>query len=525
MKKTLLILLALTLTQLCYSQKPTNKVNITFGQEERVSKKITLRGIIAEDKTGIYVLKSKSYSKLILEHYNNKMNLIKSEELELKQGKKHLAFEGIQYINNKLYVFSSFRNKKLKKNFMFCQEISKNTLNLVGSIKNLSEISYEGYKRYSGHFDYETSNDDSKILIYNFLPSKKGEPQKALYQVFDDNFNLLWKKKTTISKPGLLHIVQDYELDNNGNVHILGTVYKDKIKETRHGEINYFYQIRSLYNNGKEERTYKVALKNKYITEMQLAVNDNGNFICAGFYSDQGTYSIKGSYFMTVDAKTQNIISQSTKDFSLNFITQNMTERQVKKTKKKIKKGKNIELYQYDLDELVLKDDGGAILIGEQYYVRVVTTTSTDANGNTRTTTTYHYYYNDIIAINMDKNGQITWAKKIPKYQHSVNDGGFYSSYNLSVVNNKLYFIFNDHPDNFFLKEGGHYRSYSRGKRCVLTLVELDQNGKTTREALFAADQAEIYTRPKVCRQINDNEVILFGRKKKNQKFIKLTFK
>lgn len=523
--KKLLLLFILTLSQLSYAQKPTNKVDITFGQEERVSKKINLGGIIAEDETGIYVLKYKSYSKLIIEHYNNKMNLIKSEELELVQGKKELNYEGIQYINNKLYVFSSFRNKKIKKNFMFCQEISKNSLTLVGQLKNLSEISYEGHKRYSGHFDFETSNDDSKILVYNFLPSKKGEDQKALYQVFDDNFNLLWKKKTTISKIGLLHFVNDYELDNDGNVHILGTVYKDKFKETRHGEINYFYQVRSLYNNGTEEKTYKVALKNKYITEMQLAVNDNGNFVCAGFYSDQGTYSIKGSYFMTVDAKTQKILSQSTKEFSLNFITQNMTEREVKKTKKKVKKGKNIELYKYALDDIILKEDGGAMLIGEQYYMRVVTHTYTDSNGNTRTTTTYHYYYNDIIAINMNKDGQITWAKKIPKYQHTTNDGGFYSSYNLSVVNDKVYFIFNDHPDNFYLKPGDHYRTYSRGKRCVLTLVELDQNGKTSREAIFAADEAEIYTRPKVCRQISDNEVILFGRKRKDQKFIKLTFK
>ena len=125
----------------------------------------------------------------------------------------------------------------------------------------------------------------------------------------------------------------------------------------------------------------------------------------------------------------------------------------------------------------------------------------------------------------MNKDGQISWAKKIPKYQRTSNDGGFYSSYTLAQINSKLYFIFNDNPKNFFLQKGEHYKSYSRGKNCVLTLVELDQNGKTTRESIFAADQADIYTRPKVCRQVADKEVILFGRKKKNQKFIKLSFK
>ena len=38
-----------------------------------------------------------------------------------------------------------------------------------------------------------------------------------------------------------------------------------------------------------------------------------------------------------------------------------------------------------------VKEDGGAILIGEQYFVRIVTTTTTTANGGTSTSTTYYY--------------------------------------------------------------------------------------------------------------------------------------
>jgi len=77
-----------------------------------------------------------------------------------------------------------------------------------------------------------------------------------------------------------------------------------------------------------------------------------------------------------------------------------------------------------------------------------ITTTSTDANGGTRTTTVYYYYYNDIIVININPGGETEWTKKIAKRQPSSNDGGFFSSYSLSIVKDKMYFVFNDSPKN-----------------------------------------------------------------------------
>ena len=41
---------------------------------------------------------------------------------------------------------------------------------------------------------------------------------------------------------------------------------------------------------------------------------------------------------------------------------------------------------------------------------------------------------------------------------------------------------------------------------------------------LFSSAETGIVTRPKVCEQISDNEMIIFGQKKTTQRFAKIKF-
>jgi hypothetical protein len=239
-----------------------------------------------------------------------------------------------------------------------------------------------------------------------------------------------------------------------------------------------------------------------------------------------GTFSIKGSYFLTIDNESKQIKTKSFKEFGLDFITQDMTERQQKKTKKRAEKGKDVELYEYDLDNIILKDDGGAVLVGEQFYVHQSTIRSVGANGQVSTRTTYYYNYHDIIVINISPAGEIEWAHKIPKRQTTTDDGGYYSSYALAIVGDKLQFVFNDNARNIYdksLKEGKVY-SFSY-KNLAVALNTVDSNGKQERTSLINTPKKEEIVRPKVSVQVSKNEMILFAKRKKKYQFIKITFK
>jgi len=255
---------------------------------------------------------------------------------------------------------------------------------LQKELTKVGEIDYSGNRKLNaGNFGFELSDDSTKVLIYYNLPFDKGEKEKFGFHVYDNQFNPLWEKQVTLPYLEELFDVEDYEVDNSGNVHLLGLIYKEKRKTKRKGDPNYKYQILSYSNQGSALEEYPIQIKDKFLTDMQIAINEEQDIICGGFYSAEGTYSIEGSYFLKIDSDTKEIKSKAFQEFGIDFVTQNLSNREEKASKRKDAKGKNVELYRYELDDIILRTDGGAILVGEQYYVRAVTSTTTDGNGLT----------------------------------------------------------------------------------------------------------------------------------------------
>ncbi len=514
-------------------QNQSNKVDIKWGNEIKSSRKKTLSGIVAHDESGFYAIQKERKGllglsfDLSIDHYDNNANQTKSIDLKLGDGKKEMIYENILQIKDNLFLFTTYQDQKTKMNSLFVQTIDKNSLLPNSDAKKIAEIDYSGNRKSnSGEYSIGTSRDGSKILVFYNQPYDKGEKEKFGFSVFDITMNLIWSKNIVLPYNDELFDIEKKKVDNQGNIYLLNAVYKEKRRKKRHGEPNYQYTILSFKKDIENAEEYPIDLPGKFITDMQFSITDNQDFVCIGFYSDKGTFSIKGTYYVSIDGKTKEIKSQSFKEFSIDVLRENLTERQQKKLDKKIEKGKQVELYEYDLHEVIHRDNGCTTLVGEQYYVDIVTTTQTIGN-TTTTTTTFYYNYNDIIVVNIDPKGQIEWVKKIPKRQVTTNDGGFYSSYVMSITNDKLYFIFNDNPKNLLesTTDSKKFATFSNQKGSVAVLVEVDKDGNYKKEPLFKTVDAEVMIRPKVCEQISSNEMILFGQRKKAERFARLTFK
>ena len=126
--------------------------------------------------------------------------------------------------------------------------------------------------------------------------------------------------------------------------------------------------------------------------------------------------------------------------------------------------------------------------------------------------------------VNINSSGNIEWAQKINKRQVSRNDGGPFSSFAMAVVKDKLYFIFNDNKENLTNKEGKTSNFSLSDRKGIVTVVTMNQDGTSTRSPLYTNEEIEVLTRPKVCRQINDSEMLLFGERKKTDQFALLKF-
>jgi hypothetical protein len=522
--------LTLVLLSIHFSKAQKLDFGVKWGKEFDASRKSSLSDIVGYDATGIYAVKVQDkvrgwfkvpvYS---LDKYDPNLNFSKSNEIEIQENGKDCEVSYFLHLKGKLYVFYSFLDNKNKKKLLFVDEIDKGTLQLKGNKRKVGEIDFSGNsKRNSGSFSFRVSRDSSKVLVYYSLPDTKGDPEAFGFNVLDNTLTSLWEKNVTLPFKDGLFDIESIRVDNDGNTYLMGILFKDKHKEKRKGAPNYTYEAFAYTNNGAGFKQYTISIPDKFITDMQFEIS-NGQLFCAGFYSQKGTLSIRGTFFLTADIATAQINVKSFKEFGIDFIAQGLSKRQEKKAKKKDAKGEDPELYSYALDRLLIGKDGSIVLIGEQYYVHVVTKTSS-MNGVPQSSTMYYYHYNDIIAVKIDPAGQILWTSKISKTQISTNDEGFYSSYTLAIVEGKICFIYNDSPENLDYDGKGRPDNF-KIKKSLAVIVSLDANGDQTKQPIFATADVDVTLRPKVCEQISNHDVILFGQRRKNQQFARLQFK
>lgn len=131
--------------------------------------------------------------------------------------------------------------------------------------------------------------------------------------------------------------VEDFDVDNSGNVYLLGSIFEEKRRAKR--KPNYKYEILSYSNQGNDRVDYPIQIEGKFLTDMQIAIDDKPDIVCGGFYPSEGTFSIEGSYFLKVDNQSKEIKSKAFQKFGLDFITRNMSSQQEKTAKKKSSKG------------------------------------------------------------------------------------------------------------------------------------------------------------------------------------------
>jgi hypothetical protein len=504
-----------------FSQTQSNKVKVFTGKEVKRSPKNKFENIIGSDNNGIYVSRSMlnffQQRVYTLEHYDRNLKKTKSEKLDLHFKDKKMDFEGFIDLNDKIYVFSSFINQAQKKKYVFTQELNKNTLVPQNNLKKVADFQYEKSRiKHSVSFNHEISDDKSKVLAYFDLPQEKRENEKYGLFVYDSDFNMLWEKDVVLPYSSKLFEISEFKIDNNGNVFVLGKLYEKSINDG-----NYMFVIISYTENGTLEKKYPLNLSNVFLTDIQITITDNLEIICAGFYSQNTSRSAKGSFYLRFDPTTNSVKSQSFKEFDFDFITQDLSERDSKRKTKQADKGKNVEMNNMYLDDIIMRDDGGAIVIGESF--RTHTTKYASTNGQIQYTT--QYIYGNIVIVNINPDGSIAWSQKIPKKQTSINDNGILSSYIKKVDDDKIYFIFNDNSKNLHNNQDNKVYSFTGTKKNMTALVQVDFDGTVSkREFLFDFKTENVYIQPLTSVNINDSEIICYALGRKKEKFIKFSF-
>lgn len=534
------------MTVFSFGQVKPEGVTISWGDHEQETLRSSLKSIVGHDETGVYAIKSEMHlldgpmrdipPKVTLEHYDHEMNRTNVLVLEMKDKDKKRKYHSTIKIKDNIYVLSTFIDKKNDKKIIYAQQFDKANFKLSKRLKKVGEMPHKkriiSVSNDHNNFGFLISRDSSKLLFMHIQSEDKKANQKYNFRVMNSDLERLWSKRVSLPYESAMFQTNDVLVDNEGNVHLVGRLFRDKRRLEVKGEINYDFHILSWYSEATDLREYTVKEEDRFLNTMKIAINNDNHIICSGFYNLPDSEVINGSFFLKLNPESKEMIAKSFQAFDFDLFVETMTEKDEKIARKREAKGKSLNIESYSLRDLILKEDGSAILIGEQVYIDTYTPMPTRPTTGVRVSQTrITYRFDNVIVVNISSTGDIQWSKMIAKAQAAVGDGKGYGSYALAIVDEELNFIFNDHLKNMTYQEGDRVRLFTaRGNdgfgniKSIVTLVNIDEEGKMTRNTLTSTEETNVLTKPLFCRQLSNNSMILFGENMRKHQFAKVTF-
>lgn len=508
--------------------------DIQWGKEEKAEKRSWYTRFVGVAGGGHYEIEYSSSAwvgigfipikvareKFYIKHYDEQLKLIKSQEFDLQYKGKNRSYHSSIYAKGNLYVFSRFYDKKADKNFLYVDRIDLSTLEAVGTPTLIAEIPAER-RNNAGYFSTSFSRDSSKVMIaydYGAARNRRDERKELMAMaVYDSELNLLWEQKDIeFEFADRRFRTLTHKVDNEGNGIIIGKVYNDdgrkRIRERdKDGKPNYRFLFRSYREEGTAVEDYIFDSEDRFITSMKVELDQNRHLACAGFYSDDRNYSItSGIFYFHLNPVDMSRYGETFQDFD-------------KRTLELLSRGeatKKGELRNWSIDKLVVRLDGGALIVAEQYYSRTVT--YTDGNGVTHSYTMY--YYMNILVTSIDALGEVEWVNVIPKEQISRNITAFSSFYPI-ILPERVVLIFNDHEANINALPGDRIKNFTRKKnKGIVSMVSIDQDGEVSRDVLYSLEKIKKSLRTSRTRQFSRNGVMIISERKGKFQRGRLTF-
>ncbi|MGB1103919.1 MAG: hypothetical protein ACPG21_09850 [Crocinitomicaceae bacterium] len=270
--------------------------------------------------------------------------------------------------------------------------------------------------------------------------------------------------------------------------------------------LNHKYAIWGYDPHKKLLKEFDIRIKNRWINGISIQFNSKHDLVVNGFMNETRRASINGVFTLHLSSE-MTVINSTYYKYKRAFYQKFAETKKAEKLK---------ELDDIVLRNCVLLGDDSYFLIGEHFYH------FTERNYDPRTnitTTTENYNYNSIVVAYFDPNGHHLWTEKIPKYQQSINDYGYYSSFAVMKHDMSMYLFFNDSDRNneLALTDYFGYRSLYNNRRFQITYVRVNPDGVQARGS-FIDNNNNFTLRPRQSYQIDDNRFFLYGENGKNRR-------
>ncbi len=94
----------------------------------------------------------------------------------------------------------------------------------------------------------------------------------------------------------------------------------------------------------------------------------------------------------------------------------------------------------------------------------------------------------------------------------------------MSIVRDKFFFVFNDNPKNYAPDKKSNKFYNFNGRNSVIAFAEISKNGSVSIRPIFSAKGVSVVARPKICKQVGRNEMMIYGERGRKYRFGSLKF-
>jgi hypothetical protein len=352
--------------------------------------------------------------KYIINKFDSKMKLVLSKKVPMKTDIYKLGMYraplDMKMIDNRLIQTVSTLDKKTEKRSIYLIEYEKDNLQQSNTLE-VGSFPEKGKQKNDVNSFFDPKNNQEFAVVVQSSKSS-GSSKATLFVV---NNELQTTLKTDFDVPG------EYNKTAFGNYIIteqsIAFTCKTRGGKNEPDKLDFYLIDRKSENLQQFEIT--LGDIGNSISDFECALDASGKLHISGFYSSgvKKTNDSGGVFTQIYDTKSGEKISEDIRPFTFDFITENMSDRQKKKTEKKINKGKDYDIYEYLVREVIPNSDGSSILVAERF--RYYETTYTDSKGNTHTTP--HYIHADLITVRTSKTGEIEWVERFKKFNHATN--------------------------------------------------------------------------------------------------------
>jgi hypothetical protein len=518
-----LLLLYWTSTISVQAQETAKKAALYWSEFSKKEFNGTKQGPIGVLNDVVYVAQDINYGDARILQYSEQMELLKDQPLHLDfDGSQNAfnelgeVFERAIFFHDRLYVITHFHNFPKKEVTFFVREYDPKTL-LASNERQEIGTMYRQNMIIDARLHIEISPNENRILFYfdNFR-SKHIESEWVYVSVFNEEMKAEWKELLVLPYETELFFVSEMAVDDQGDAYLLGMEYLDgeeKTEALKKKTCAVRPKLFFLRNKGSNQIEYDIDLGTDHFQHASIVMSQDQKLIVFGGYGDSNYYVSKGGsvrtaeagsrsmrrsigyFYQRIDPESQTVEHEKKEPFATEMYLKGLTGNAKTKMVKKIGKGNDVSFGDYDLRDVQLNSKGELFVTMEKVSI----------SGDPAV----YYFYKDILVFKLDGMGEMLWASSVPKQQYSINEID-YSSYVQCFSDDRLFFVFNDQIENCGNSLDAEIRQEKIGKATAITVCEVGQDGKVSRELLYEQTKEQSLVVPKISSAVSGKSLVLY---------------